>query len=317
MLDFNHVLSTPGADVQYFFGGSGSVATLTQWQTWRKPRGVKFIYLIGVGGGASGMASINTGTTSGGGAGGNSGAQTVVMIPAMMIPDTLYINCGAGGFGSTISGALGNGGIQTCVTIEPNPAIPPNMTLLLATGGTLGGTIPTITTGGTAGAAAAVSTIANMPLASRGFFNSFAGQQGSTGGSSTTAGIALTLPTTGLMVTGGTGGGGSNNTTAFAGGSINSVGALGQDFYPVISGGNSAVTSTPATAGSSHIARNFIMNYGGTGGGGATTTAGGVAGAGAQGSPGCGGGGAGGGNTTNTTLKAGDGGVGFVYIISV
>ena len=264
------------------------------------------------------MSGINSGTTSGGGAGGQSGAQTTVMIPAFMIPDTLYIQCGAGGAGPTVQGSIGNAGVATYVTIEPSTTLTANMTLLFANPGiATGGAVPNATNGGIANAtAAAAATIANMPLAGRGFYNFLAGQIGSNGGANTTAGIAQTLPATGLMVTGGTGGGGCNVGTGFAGGIFNSVNGLALDIFPALAAGAAAVTSTPAGAGSSYIARNFQMNYGGTGGGGATTTSGGTAGAGATGAPGSGGGGGGGANTTNATVKGGDGGPGFVLIAS-
>ena len=316
MLDFNHILSTPGADIQYFVGYAGP--TLIQWQTWRKPRGVKFIYLLGVGGGASGGTGVNTGTTSGGGQGGDSGAQTNLMIPAMMVPDVLYIQCGAGGPGPTTSGSTGNAGVPTYVTIEPDTTLTANMTLLFANGGTVGSTAATTTVGGTSGTPAAAAPIANMPLAGRGFYTFLAGQAGTTGGGANNVGVALTVPTTGLMVTGGAGGGGCNSGTGAAGGALSApTGSLGQDFFPTIAGGLAAVTSIPAGAGvSGYIARNYLMNYGGAGGGGGTLTAGGFSGAGAPGAPGCGGGGSGGANTTNTALKAGDGGPGFVLIAS-
>jgi hypothetical protein len=313
MLDFNHILSTPGYDFQQFVGGSG----LIQWQTWRKPRGVKWVYLIGVGGGASGGCGINTGAGSGGGSGGGSGAQTTVLIPATFVPDILYIHCGVGAIGPTTSGAVAVQGIPTYVAIEPDTTLTANMTLLFANAGAAGTAAAAPTTGGTATTAAAAATIANMPLAGRGIYNSFNGQIGTAGGSNLTAGITYTLPTSGIMVTGGTGGGGSNGTTAQAGGAFTtSTGSLGQDFFPGLTGGIGAVSSTPATAGSSFISRNFLLNYGGTGGGGGTNTAGGFAGAGGNGAPGCGGGGSGGATSTNNTLKAGDGGPGFVYIIS-
>jgi len=316
MLDFNHILSTPGYDFQQFIGNT-NITTLREWQTWRKPRGVNWVYLIGVGGGASGGCGVNTGSTSGGGSGGGSGSQTTVLIPAMFVPDILYIQCGSGGFGPSLSGTTTLAGLPTYVCIEPDTTLLANMTLLLANPGVIGTAAAAATTGGTATTPASVASIAQMPLAARGTYNFFAGQTGTTGGSSTTAGLAQTLPTTGLMVTGGTGGGGSNNTTAFAGGAFTtSTGSLGQDFFPSLPGGIAAVTSTPATAGSSFISRNFLLNYGGTGGGGATTTAGGSAGAGGNGAPGCGGGGSGGTTTTNFTLKAGNGGPGFVYIIA-
>ena len=49
MLDFNDVLATPNADIQYFEGSS--ITTLIQWQTWKKPRGARWVYMLGVGGG--------------------------------------------------------------------------------------------------------------------------------------------------------------------------------------------------------------------------------------------------------------------------
>ena len=317
MLDFNNILATPGADIQYFQGPA--TTTLVQWQTWKKPRGARWIHLLGVGGGGGGGAGINTTTTSGSGAGGSSGGQTSVMIPAMFVPDTLYIQAGRGGLGATTSGGLGTAGIITYVCIAPFTIIAPAGTLLLATGGTAGTVAATLDTGGAAPAAVSAATIAGMCLAGRGFFALLAGQVGVAGGASTAAGTNLTPPTTGLMVTGGAGGGGSS-TTGFAGGNINVIpNMLGTDFFPVpISGGTAAVTSTPAgNAGAGFISRNSLFNFGGAGGGGATTTAGGLASAGGDGAPGCGGGGGGGMTTTNSTIaRGGNGGPGFVYIIT-
>ena len=316
MLDFSHVVSTPGADIQTFYGHVST--TLRQWHTWRKPRGVKFIYMIGVGGGGGGSTGVNNAVTSGGGAGGGSGAQSAVMIPAFLVPDVLYIQCGSGGAGATTSGAAGGVGLITYVSIEPDTTLSANSTLLFANPGA-GGGIATSTTGGTASGAGTVATIANMPLAGRGFYSFFVGSAGTSGGASTpAAGNIQAVPTTGLMVTGGTGGGGSG-TTGAAGGLFNTItGTLGQDFFPGTAGGIAAAGATPAGVGvSGFTTRNFIMNYGGTGGGGATTTAGGIAGRGGDGAPGCGGGGGGGMNTTNTTIaKGGDGGPGFVLIAS-
>jgi hypothetical protein len=166
MLDFNHVLATPGADIQYFQGPA--TTTLLQWQVWRKPRGAKWIYLLGVGGAGGGSTGINSGTTSGGGAGGTSGAQSVVMIPAMFVPDVLYIQAGAGGQGATTSGAAGGAGTVTYVCINPYTTIAPAGTLLLAPQGTVNNPA-TLNTGGTGGAGVSATTIASMPLAGRGF----------------------------------------------------------------------------------------------------------------------------------------------------
>lgn len=314
MLDFSHIPDSPNVDIQKFYGDVST--TLIQWKTWRKPRGCKFVYMIGVGGGGSGGVGLNTGTTSGGGAGGGSGAQSSVLIPAMFVPDILYVQVGRGGVGVTTSAAVGATGVQTLIAAEPYTSVTSRLTFLLANPGVATGTAATITAGGAAGTAAAVATIADMPLAGKGAYQFFAGQAGGAGGSSTVAPTALATPATGLMVTGGAGGGGTGGATALAGANITGVG-LGNGIFPTVPGGAAGTGATPAGRGAGgFIAQNFMLNYGGTGGGGATTTAGGLAGAGGNGAPGCGGGGGGGATTTNTTLLSGDGGPGFAYIIS-
>lgn len=315
MLDFNHILSTPGYNIQQFYAEAGT--TLLQWQTWRKPRGVNWVYMIGVGGGGSG-ATTGAVAAAGGGGGGGSGAQTTVMIPAQFVPDTLYIQAGFGGLGPTTAATAGIAGVPTYVAIEPSTTLTANMTVLLANGGGGGGTT-SATTAGTAGTAGTVSTIANMCLAGRGVYNFLVGQAASASGASTASATNLTIPTTGLMVTGG-GGAGGGSATPGAGANISGItGALGTEFFPLpISGGTAAVTSTPAGVGApGFVSRYNLMNFGGSGGGGASTTAGGIAGAGGDGAPGCGGGGGGGLATNNTTVaRGGNGGGGFVYIIS-
>ena len=312
MLDFNHILATPNLDVQYFTGQSS--ATLTQWQTWRKPRGVKNIYILGVGGGSSGAVGANAAATNAGGSGGGSGGQTTVWLPAMFVPDTLYVQCGAGGKqpATLVSGAAQVGGVPTYVALEPSTTLTPNMTVLLANGGVAGAV-----TGGV------VATLAGMPRAGGGLSNFFVGQSGTAGGAAGSGGgTALTFPTTGLMVMGGTGGGGGGNPTGGAGGSISApTGVPINDFFlPLQTAGTGASGATPATNGAGgKIMINFLMNYGGLGGGGASNTAGGNAGDGGDGAPGSGGGGSGGSTTVagaNTLARPGNGGDGFVLILS-
>jgi hypothetical protein len=101
---------------------------------------------------------------------------------------------------------------------------------------------------------------------------------------------------------------------------MNSLG-LGSFLQPTIAGGTAGSGATPAGAGQDgtwNYRYPFGYFFGGLGGGGASgTNAAGVAGAGGNGAPGCGGGGAGGSNTTATTLaRPGDGGDGFVWIVS-
>ena len=320
MLDFNHILSTPGYDTQYF---EGSVtATLTQWQTWRKPRGINWVYMIGVGGGGGGGASRNQGGSSAGGGGGGSGAQTTVLIPAQFVPDILYVQAGNGGTGGSYTGSSGavsgNNGLPTYVAIEPSTTLTANMTLLLANAGQGGG--GGAGSAGTSGTAGTVATIAGMCLAGRGVFNFLAGQAGATGGTTTAVGGSITPPTTGLRVTGGAGGGGNNGATPQLGGAISAIaGALGTDFFPLpLSVGAVASGATPAAVSTSgFISKNFLFNFGGAGGSGSTSTAGGTSGRAGDGAPGCGGGGGGGENSSaGGVSKSGNGGPGFVYIIS-
>jgi len=319
MLDFNNILATPGADIQYFSGPA--TTTLRQWQTWRKPRGARWIHLLGVGGGGGGGTGFTTGA-GGGGCGGSSGGQTTVMIPAMFVPDTLYIQAGAGGAGAPAgSGAtLGTAGLITYVCLVPYSTISPAGTLLLANGGAVGAAVPTATFGGTAPAAVAAATIAGMCLAGRGFYTLLAGHAGIAGANAGANGGGMSVPTTGLMVTGGTGGGGgSAGATGGTGGEIFPISnMLGTDFFALPVPGTGAFGSTPATsAGSGVVSRNFLFNFGGTGGGGGTNDAAGVASAGGDGAPGCGGGGAGcTGSGAVSIPRGGNGGPGFVYIIT-
>jgi len=282
------------------------------YQTWRKPRGVKNIYILGVGGGSSGAVGANTAASNAGGSGGGASAQTSIWIPAFFVPDVLYVQCGSGGRhpDTLVSGQTQQGGGPSYVLLEPSTTITPNMTVLLANGGVSGAV-----TGG------ATPTIAGMPLAARGFYTFFGGQAGTAGGAAQTAGTNLTFPVTGRITMGGSGGGGSGVSPG-AGGSLSvPLGQPYNDFflftYP---GGTAASGATPAGAGfSGPVMRNFIMNYSGMGGGGASNTSGGQAGAGGNGAPGSGGGGSGGSTTTagaNTLARPGNGGDGFVIIMS-
>src|SRR5208337_1491292 len=160
MLDFSHIINTPGIDIRYFEGDSQGT-NLQVWQTWKKPRGTNWIFMLGVGAGASGGCGCNTDTAnSGGGGGGGSGAQSLVFIPTIFVPDILYIQCGIGGQQPSplVSGAAGVGGSNTYIAIEPYTTANPLTTFLLAQGGG-GGTSATISAGGGGGAAGSAATL--------------------------------------------------------------------------------------------------------------------------------------------------------------
>ena len=130
MLDFNHILNTPGVDIQYFYGDTST--TLVQWKTWIKPRGVKFVYIMAVGGGSGGGNGLNSATTSGGGPGGGSGAQSACLLPAQFVPNTLYIQAGNGGLGASTTAGTGAAGTISYVCAEPNTTLAAALTMCFA-----------------------------------------------------------------------------------------------------------------------------------------------------------------------------------------
>lgn len=315
MLDFSHVISNPGVDIQSFFGvvdTSGQTATnITDWRIWTKPRGINWVYMIGVGAGSSGAAGTVSTAAAAGGLGGGGGAQSTLLIPALFVPNELFIQTGLGGRNASTSNTATSAsvsvtGTATYIAIEPTVRTTSNSNLFLivangAASGSTGGTATTMS--------------GNFPLAGRGWSQNFAGPAGTAGGAAQAAGTALTLPTTGVMVTGGTGGGGTDATAAtqFAGGAITGVGLGG--VFPTLPGGTAGATGA-AIGGrgtNGYIVKPYIF-YGGTGSGGDNFATGRVSAPGGNGAPGCGGGGSGAGNAF--VGRPGDGGDGFVYIIS-
>lgn len=275
-----------------------------QWHTWTKPYGVTMVNIVCIGGGGGGGAGFTAaaGAARGGGGSGGSSAVTRVTIPAFFLPDTLYVQVGAGGAGVT-TGTAGSG-VLSYVAVAPNTTAT-NVIARSGAAGAAGGTTGTGAAVGAAGAAGTIATIATMPLAGMGHFDLIAGQIGVAGGAVAGGnGTAQALPTTAVITTGGTGGGG---TTAadFAGGAWTAVaGSLLSEKRP----------ATPA-AGSFDGSSGFMVTgplffFGGTGG---SSSNAGVGGVGGNGSYGSGGGGGGGGTTGG---MGGDGGPGIVIITS-
>ena len=65
MLDFSHLTDNPNVNIQSFFGDSDAATNLTDWKVWTKPRGVKWVYMIAVGAGATyGYAVISSVTSN-------------------------------------------------------------------------------------------------------------------------------------------------------------------------------------------------------------------------------------------------------------
>src|SRR5215813_3396943 len=102
-----------GQDVPYrqIFYNTGTGGTT--WQLWEKPRGLTMVWMWGVGGGGGGGAGF-TGTASS--AGGGTGAPAMMTIPALLLPDRLYISVGKGGAGGASSGNAGAAGESSYIS---------------------------------------------------------------------------------------------------------------------------------------------------------------------------------------------------------
>jgi hypothetical protein len=293
MLDTFDTPQATYADIQVFNANSPTAGA--GWSTWIKRRGASMCQiLVWGGGGGGGNGAIGANSTAAGGGGGGSGGQTSVMIPAALLPDFLHVSVSV--YPDTIA--------NNCVAFanQGNP-----------------GSSATGATAGTGANATSAATIAQMPLGGLGQVQQLVGQAGIAGGIAV-AGAALTLPVTGLLVTGGTGGGGLPAAGVVGtNGGLFTVAGL---FLPQHSGGLGATAATtPAGNGSHGISgvRNLAYDYGGTGGGsthGTATGAGLVASFGGKGAIGSGGGGGGGALTGSTGGGGGRGGDGQVIIIT-
>ena len=275
------------------------------WQTWQKPKGVKFIqmYLIGGGGGGSSGYTNNTSTVRLGGGGGGGSSQSMGIFPSYVLPDTLYISVGMGGNGQTSSISGTSGGISY-VSVMPN-ILPINVILASSNSGA---TCSNVQTGGVAGS---VFTAVNGILSNLGIITTNGGGNGANGGTQASSPGGNTSL---YMTSGGAGGGAitSGNTTANGGGV--SAGSLN----PTISGGittgilNGISNPYNYFSDGNISMKNPMLFSGGLGGASSTTSNGGNGG---NGSYGCGGGG-GGASTIGNGIggNGGNGGNGLVII---
>jgi hypothetical protein len=303
MLDLSHLpVGTGAADVQLFFGTS--TAAGNDWQTWVKPRGKTMLQIALFGkGGNGGTGVIGANSTAAGGGGGGSGGQTILTMPLALLPDALFLSLAGRSATTTLASYIALAAKLTAGAGAPTA----NDTLMIANGGGNGGNAAGATAGA-AGAAGAIATAATMPLG-WGFAIALAGQAGIIGGTTVTAGN-LTLPVTGLLLTGGTGGGGLPAAAAAGtnGGDINGAG----QFFTLKGGQGNATATVPAAPGSAGCQPmpKIGLLYGGTGAASThgTATGGGlVQGSGGDGAPGCGGGGGGGALTGSAAGVVGQG----------
>jgi hypothetical protein len=264
-------------------GGAWRDVSIPPWAT------MVSITLVG-GGGAGGSGFTRTaGSAGGGGGGGSSGAVSRLVVPAMFLPQTFYVQTGVGG---RTSNAAGTGSV---VAMDMANNGNTSSRVLVANGGTGGGN-GTGTGAGTAGTAATVASASTGVTQNVGVVSYSAGQAGAAGGAQTgaTGGAITYTATLGLPISGGAGGGGCT-TTDFAGGPVNAGGVV-----PTLAGG---ATAGGVGADGPRYNRPFFC-MGGSGGGSNNS---GVAGKGGDGAIGCGGGGGGAGATGGAGGAGGDG----------
>lgn len=260
------------------------------WQTFNKPYTAKFIEIFCLGGGAGGAISpVGTGAKLGGNGGGAGGIVRGI-IPAFLLPDTIYILVGKGGSGSTQSNTAGGVGGISYIGLQPSTL---EQTLICKSSTST----PTNSTTG-----ATISTISTSIFGNLGLFTAVAGV-GSVLGGSGIGGSQTALATS--LVTGGAAGGGKTAATFFAGGNINAALAI---LKSQINGGVADAQDGDSGYGT-------LIPFCGTGGAGGAGRQGdsGAGGNGGHGWYGCGGGGAGA-STTTTGLRGGNGGDGIVII---
>ena len=307
MIDMFNIPEDKKAVEVFYFKGTGN------WQTWKKPANATFVYMFVIGGGSGGgggRTSAILGATGGGG--GASSSTTHGVYAANMIPDTLYLQVGAGGAGGVNQGTGVAGGLSY-VSFKPDTTA---INILLqsgaagATGGIGSGSSSTGATGGTAGTAWAYLTAINGSI---GMVDSNPGQNGTTGTGSGATPQNVTFTT---ILSGGAGGGAvSGGAATYNGGSI-----LASSITPLLSPG--VMNAADSTVNGSHGLTNLFGNaqspmfFTGGAGGAATSTSARNAGAGGNGSYGCGGGG-GGGAYNATGGPGGKGGDGLIMIVCV
>lgn len=297
MLDILHL---PGPNVD---GGPQVFRALgsSDWQSWRKPRGAKLIYIftLGPGAGGGGGCTGAAATARGGGGGGGAGGFAQLMLPAYAIPDQLFVSVGVGGAGGA-AGAAGSAGGNSIVSTQPTSMTGTNV---LASHGSVaaGGGAGTAAAAGTAGAGA--TAIGRYPWNAMGQFSASAGVAGSAGGAQTGA-VGANL-TNSLIVCGGLGGGGVGTAnTDFAGGQFLTAGGIVPTLPGGTAGGGAGRDGFEVRPSGMYAPIGFVA-LPGTGGG--TAGAAGTGGKGGLGGLGCGGGGGGGGVTGGAGGRGGDG----------
>lgn len=261
------------------------------WQTWSKPRGAKMIEIFCLGGGGGGgQNNLNNPT---GACGGGSGGIVRGIIPAFLLPDTIYILVGKGGVGTSVVSSGATGGISY-VGLQPSISEQTLICKSSTTGGGGGGT-------NSASPIASVSVVALSAFGNLGLFTAVSGAQSAGPSVNGTPGNSLTALTSNIVTGGASGAGRNASITGVSGGSISQSSVI---LTSRVNGGQLGSLDGESGYG-------VLQPFCGTGGAGGASVTTGIGGKGGNGWYGCGGGAPGGGSILT---KAGDGGDGLVII---
>ena len=282
------------------------------YQVWTKPRGASIVTMLCMsgGGGGGGGYTRTAGNPGGGGGGGACSGLVRFTCPAVFIPDTLYIQVGAGGQGGAASGN-GVAGTHSYILFSKTAVLP---NILLYSGINVPG-------GGFSGAAGAAGNAGSVPSVAQtqpantwGQWFGIVGVVGKSGGVHTGAAGGDATATWAAIPTGPGAGGAGCTTTDYDGGSVSATAAtdFGSEGYynvAIAAAGTGVGAAIDGSAGRMSLAPFF--NSGGAGGGSNNS---GQAGNGGNGGYGCGGGGGGAGTTGG---RGGNGGSGIVVICCI
>jgi hypothetical protein len=292
--------------------GNGTTLGATPWM---RPPGCSMVFFLlhGPGGPGGGGASGASGSPRGGGGGGGGGAVLRMLIPAMFLPEVLFMRPGAGSPGG-LADAVGitSGGsyiwLDPAGTANPLGGILAGVSVAVGNGGLTGG-FGTATAGGAGGL---TNSASSLMLTQFGINSGGNGGGGTAGGAHTGAAGAAGFPAYNISM-GGTGGAGCT-TTDFAGGNQGpTINAYGRGTAPGGTGGggngvDGIGTHMHLDVNQFRRERTNMMWTGGTGGGSNNL---GTGGKGGKGGIGQGGGGGGAGLIGG---QGGDGGDGFIFV---
>lgn len=300
------------------------------WQVWRKPPGTRMVWIQAQAGGSSGGCGANSGASGGGGGcGGCSGELKSGWFPAFMLPDTLYIQVGAGGVPTVASSAFPGIGGHTYVAMDPIPRVTveanASVILMAGAGGNAAQQAANATVGMTTlGAIRFATPITSNPRQTQGISqaNTAPSNGASDGGGPVGPGESISIVATfsgfGFAQCGGGGGGneGTGGIVMASGVDGLSRGTLFQYTPEGSSAGSGGIGLAGSNGSAGFINKFMFWNYGGNGGGGGSATGNTSSGGGGDAILGAGGGGSGGTVTGATLGKPGNGGDGFVVIMA-